>query len=99
MPSQLPAGTNLSSPQIKLVIDWNDAFTEKNMEVIKKHMHKDFRRSVHPRSIGEPEQNAEEALTELAGLLSLVTGIDVDHTPCYSNLLLNLFCRRPTIPS
>jgi len=87
MPSQLPAGTNLSSPQIKLINDWNDAFTERNMEVFVSYLHKDFRRSVYPRSLGQPEQNREEALKELSGLLGFVTGIDVGHTPCYSNLL------------
>jgi len=87
MPSQLPAGTNLSSPQIKLINDWNDAFTERNMEVFVSYLHKDFRRSVYPRSLGQSEQNREEALKELRGLLGFVTGIDVGHTPCYSNLL------------
>jgi hypothetical protein len=87
MPSQLPAGTNLNSPQIKLLSNWNDAFTEMNIEAMKKYMHKDFRRSVYPRSLGEPEQNAEEALKELSGLLGVITGVDVGHTLCYLNLL------------
>jgi hypothetical protein len=87
MPTQLPAGTNLSSPQIKLICDWNDAFTKMSVESFGKLMHKDFRRSIHPRSIGQPEQGKEEALKELSGILDFVTGIDVGHTLCYSNLL------------
>jgi hypothetical protein len=87
MPSQLPAGTNLNSPQIKLLKEWNDAFAEMNIAAMKKLMHKDFRRSVYPRSLGEPEQNAEEAFKELSGLFGVLTGVNVGHTFCYSNLL------------
>jgi hypothetical protein len=87
MPTQLPAGTNLSSPQIKLISDWNDGFTEMNVEMIGKLMHKDCRRSIHPRSIGQPEQSKEEALKELSGILAVITGINVGHTLCCSNLL------------
>jgi hypothetical protein len=87
MPPQLPAGTNLSSPQIKLINDWTDAFTEMSVESFGKLMHKDFRRSILPRSIGQAEQSKEESLKELSGILGFVTGIDVGHTPCYSNLL------------
>jgi len=57
------------------------------MEVFVSYLHKDFRRSVHPRSLGQPEQNREEALKEVSELLDFVTGVDVGHTPCYSNLL------------
>jgi hypothetical protein len=87
MPSQLPAGTNLNSPQIKLLNEWNDAFEELNIAAMKKHMHKDFRRSIYPRSLGEPEQTAEEAIKGLSVLLGVITGVDVGHTFCYSNLL------------
>jgi hypothetical protein len=84
MPTQLPAGTNLSSPQIKLVNDWNDGFTEMNVEIIGKHLHKDFRRLVYPRSIGQPEQNKEEWLKELSVGFGFGIGFDVGHTRCYS---------------
>jgi hypothetical protein len=87
MPSQLPAGTNLSSPQIKLINDWYDGLSEMNVEIIGKHLHKDYRRSIYPRSIGQPEQNKEEALKEASGVFGFATGLNVGHTPCYSNLL------------
>jgi len=80
MPFQLPAGTNLSSPQIKLLSDWTDAFTEMNAENIGKHMHKDFRRLVYPRSLGQPEQSKEDALKELSEFLGFLTGIEVGYT-------------------
>jgi hypothetical protein len=87
MPAELPAGTNLSSPQIKLITEFHEAFKERNVENIGKYMHKDFRRSVYPRSIGQPEQNKEEWLKELSVGFGFGTGFDVGHTPCYSKLL------------
>jgi hypothetical protein len=87
MPSQLPAGTNLSSPQIKLVDDWCEGFAEMNVEIMGKHLHKDFRRSVYPRSIGDPEQSKEELLKDMSAMVGFSTGWDVGHTPCYTNLL------------
>jgi len=87
MPPQLPASTNLSSPQIKLISDWHDGFTEMNLEIIGKYMHKDFRRLVYPRSIGELELSKEESLKQISGILGFATGWNVGHTPCYSNLL------------
>jgi len=62
MPSQLPAGTNLSPPQIKLISDWTGGFTGMDVEITGRHLHKDFRRSILPRSLGHPEQSKEEAL-------------------------------------
>jgi len=80
MPSQLPAGTNLSSPQITLLSNWNDRLTEMNMEIIGKHFHKDFRRPVYPRSLGQPEQNKEEFLEEVSGIFGFATGFNVGYT-------------------
>ena len=87
MPSQLPADTDLSSPQIKLVTDWNEGFLQRNVDILVKHMHKDFRRVIYPRSLGHPEQNREEWLKEITGMLGIATGVDVGHTPCYSYFL------------
>jgi len=87
MSFQLPADTDLSSPQIKLLKDWNEGLVEMNVESIGNHLHKDFHRSVYPRSIGQPEQNKVEWLKELTTIIGFATGFDVGHTPCHSNLL------------
>jgi hypothetical protein len=87
MPTQLPAGTNLSSPQIKLITDFQEAFEKKDLVTIGKHMHKDFRRSVYPRSTNEPEKGREDCLQGISGYLSFATEFDVGHIPGYSNLL------------
>ena len=87
MPSQLPAGTDLSSPQIKLLSSWNDGFTELNVGSAGSHIHKDFRRSIYPRSLGQPEQSKEDLLKEISGWIGFTTGFSVGYTPCYLNLL------------
>ena len=87
MPIQLPADTDLSSPQIKLITEWNEGFLQRNVDLLVKHMHKDFRRVAYPRSMGIPEQNKEEWLTEITGMLGLATGANVGHTPSYSYFL------------
>lgn len=86
MPIQLPADANLSSPQIKLVNDWSEGFLEMNVEILGKPLHKDFRRLVYPRSLGEPEQNKEEWLKEITGIIGFGIG-SVSHATCYLNLL------------
>jgi len=86
MPFQLPADADPNSPQLKIVQDWNVGFRELNAEIIGKYLHKEFRRSVYPRSIGQPEQNKEEWLKELSAIIVFATGFDVGHTPCYLNL-------------
>ena len=68
MPLHLPADTDLSSPQIKLIKDWNEGLVEKNAEIVGRYFHKDFHRVVHPRSLGQPNQSREEALKELPGI-------------------------------
>ena len=76
------------SPQIKLVNEWNQGFRELNLDIIKKYLHKDFRRFVYPRSIGQAEQNKEEWLEFLAVVKNFATGIEV----------LRLFATQPSSP-
>jgi len=87
MPTQLPAGTNLSSPQIKLLSNLADGLTEMSVENIGKQLHKDFRRSIYPRSLGQPEQSKEDYLKEGSGIFAFATELNVGYTPCYLNLL------------
>ena len=82
MPTQLPADTDLSSPQIKLITEWNEGHLQRNVDILVKYAHKDFCRVVHPRSMGRPEQNKEEWLKEITGIFGLATEIDVGHTHC-----------------
>jgi len=86
MPFQLPSDVDISSPQIKLINEWNQGFEEMNLDILRKHLHKDFRRSSYPRSLGLPAQNNEEWLKEIGGVMEFATGYNVGHTACYSNL-------------
>src|SRR5258706_11275258 len=85
MPFKLPADTDLNSPQIKLISEWNEGFLQLNVDTLAKHVHKDFRRVVYPRSIGHPEQNKEEWIQEITGVIGFTTGFDVGENPCHSN--------------
>ena len=82
MSFKLPADTNLNSPQIKLLIDWNQGFQQLNADILAKHVHKDFRRVIYPRSIGHPEQNKEQWLQEIKTIIGFTTGFDVSEIPC-----------------
>ena len=77
MPIKLPADINPSSPQFQLINEWNDGFATLNVELLAKPLHKDFRRVIHPKSIGLPEQNKEDWIKEITGILSFATGFDV----------------------
>ena len=100
MPIQLPAGTNLSSPQIRLVNEWNEGLSSLDVELLSKPLHKDFRHVVYPKSIGDPEQNKEGWIKDFTGFMGLATGFDVRYALRYSNSLprLNLLPRRSSIP-
>jgi hypothetical protein len=52
-----------------------------NVDVLAKHLHKDFRRSIHPRSLNLPEQNKEEWIKEITGIMSFTTEFEVIYTP------------------
>ena len=87
MSFKLPADTNLNSPQIKLLVDWNQGFQQLNADILGKYVTKDFRRVVYPRSIGHPEQNKEEWLQEITGIIGFTTGFNVGENPYHSNSL------------
>ena len=44
MSLRLPADRDLSSPQIKLITEWIQAFQQRNVDMAVKPLHKDFRR-------------------------------------------------------
>jgi len=81
MATQLPADVNLNSPQITLINEWNEGFKQMDVDILAKCLHKDFRRVVYPRSIGQPEQNKEEWLKEITAIIGFATGFDVGLDP------------------
>ena len=79
MAAQLPADTNLDSPQIHLMREWHKGFVEKNVDLLAKCVTKDFRRVVYPLSIGQPEQNKEQWLRDITGIMAFATGFEVGY--------------------
>ena len=70
---------NSDSPQVKLIREWGGAFEKIDMDAVAKTLHKDYRHTIYPRSIGRPEQNREEWLKHIAGLSSLWTKVEVSY--------------------
>jgi len=69
--SKLPADTNLSSPQIKFMTDWNVGFKEVNVGIIEKHLHKDFRRTIYPEVSANLKKPKRSSLKKYRGRLPI----------------------------
>jgi hypothetical protein len=78
----LPQDLNRNSPQIKLMLEWVQGIKEKNVSTLEKCLHKDFRRTIYPKNIGEPTQNRDEFLKQFTTVY-LVPDIEVCSTPFY----------------
>ena len=78
---------NSESPQIKLINEWTRGFVERDLDLIAKALHKDFRRITYPRSIGKPEETGKEWLESFGGFLPFCTEVEVSYTSYYSNIL------------
>ena len=68
------------SPQVKLILDWAEGFKKADKDLIAKHLHKDHRRIIYPRSLNRPEVTREEWLSRAGEILKHWTDIDVGHT-------------------
>ncbi|KAF9647681.1 hypothetical protein BDM02DRAFT_3116652 [Thelephora ganbajun] len=64
---------NYDSPQVKLMYEWGHGFNERNLDLIAKVLHKDFRYTTYPQSLGRPEQTREEWLEHIEGVMKLWT--------------------------
>ena len=78
---------NSDSPQVKLMLEWDRGFQERDLDLIAKSLHKDYRHTTHPRSLGRPEQTREQWLDHIASVLSLWTSHEVSVISCYSDSL------------
>ena len=78
-----------NSPQVKLFREWGQGIQTRDLGLISKGLHKDFRFVVYPRSLGKPEQTREEWLGQIAGVLKIWTADpEVSYFGCS-----NLVCR------
>ena len=68
------------SPQRKLVNEFFEGLMDMNIEIVAKHLHKDFRRFTYPRSLNKPEQNREEWLRHFEEIIRDTTDVKVSYT-------------------
>jgi len=69
---------NSHSPQVKLILEWDRGFEKRDLDFLAKPLHKEFRYTVHPRSLGRPEKTKEEWLEYIAGITNLWTDHKVE---------------------
>jgi hypothetical protein len=75
------------SAQVKLVIEWGQGFQKKDLDILAKGLHKDFRYVTYPQSLGRPEQTKEEWLGHLEKIIPLWAETKASYIRCYSNPL------------
>ena len=102
---QMSCSETADSPQIRLLHSFIDGMTKRDVDLVAKTFHKDFRRAVYPRSLNAPEYNKEKWLQELTEIFGVLTEDGkVSHIGCWYILdspspLLNPSRSRPSIPS
>lgn len=74
-PMSTPEGYN--TPQAKLLLELDQGFEKKDIDLIAKPLHKDFVHKTHPRSLGSPDLTREQWLQHLQGIISLWTDREV----------------------
>jgi len=76
-----------ASPQVKLVLEWVEGYKKKDLEILARPLHKDFRQIAYPRSLDKPEKNKEELLAYIAKVSSIWTETEASHFGYFSNPL------------
>ena len=71
---------SFDSPQVKLIREWGQAFTKRDMGLVTRLLHKDYRCALYPRSLGVSEETREEWIARFSGIISLWTDVDVSCT-------------------
>jgi hypothetical protein len=81
IPMADPESSN--SPYAKLLLECSQGFQARDLDVIAKYIHKDFRSVTYPRSLGKKEESKEEFLERWTGIIGLWTGdLDVSYIGC-----------------
>ena len=78
---------NSDPPQVKFIHEWGRGFENRDLAQIAKHLHKDYRHTTLPRSLGQPEQTREEWLEHFGAVLGFMTGSEVGYINRRSNPL------------
>ena len=62
--------------------EWDRAFGNKDMDLLAKLLHKDYRYTGYPRSLGKPDKTKEEWLEHTKGILNIRTAHEVRYIDC-----------------
>ena len=69
------------SPQVKVMLEWGKGFEARDVKILEKYLHDDFRAISYPRSLELPEQNKEQWLQRMTMIIGLWTeGCKVSYT-------------------
>lgn len=91
-----------NSPQMNLVNECDRGMIERDLNLVAKPLHKDFRYVTHPQSLGKPPMNRDEYLAQTAEVLKTsVRYENVSYTRCHliRRPKAKSSRRLPTIPS
>ena len=96
--------SNPDSPQLQVAYEFERGFRERNIDLLAKHTHRNFRRLIHPRSLSRPELGREEWLKAVEKILNFTTHLEAScdmqattrKTPFFR---LSPLHRRPSTPS
>ena len=66
-----------SSPQVNLIHEWAQGFRARDLSLMAKVLHKDYRNVTYPRSLGTQEETREEWLEKMAGVVTIWTSVEV----------------------
>lgn len=67
--------------------EWGRGFQQRDLGLIAKTLHKDYRHITYPRSLGKPEKTREEWLEQFTGVISLWTELEVSYISYYDDPL------------
>ena len=74
---------NSDSPQVKLFRESALGFETRDLDLLAKTLHNDFRYVAYPKSLGHPDQTKEQWLERCAGIFSVWTvGPKVSYIGC-----------------
>ena len=71
------ANIDASTPQLKLINQWIDAYASRDASKIAPLLSKDYKHQTFPESIGEPDETKEGHVQRFGQMGSLITKLDV----------------------
>lgn len=71
------------SPAVAFMHSWGQGFVKKDVDIIAKHLHHDYRHFIYPKSLGIPEATREEYLQHMRKVISLWSDNEVNRFLSY----------------